>query len=333
MKKKDLLLLLGSLVFSFILVEGCLRLLYRLNYDSFMPYGIREEALERTQLLRLKANFSGKNNRSGILYETNAQGYRDDAIDPTASHVIFLGDSATFGLNLTHEQTFPFLTGELLKKSCGKVQTINTASPGQGTLDERDNLTEALSLRELIHPKAVVLAFIQNDISDNSAYDLTHREDAFLEQHVVRATIRHALRQFKRFRTVLYLREFVHYLRDHSTPAAKGFEGMPHEPGREVEYDMLSEDELAKNKSFTLTLDAIDQVAKICEEAHLPFVFVYMPSGDREILSGKAARYKALIEKHLASRHIRYVDVLSVYEKQLASIGKPTSLPDGYYLL
>ena len=107
--------------------------LYRLGITSPLPYGMRtlSPVALRAEQVRFTPGFAGTGRR-GILYQVNEMGFRDDPIDGSAAHVIFLGDSTTFGLNIQHEETYPEVAERLLKARGHNVQCVNTAAP-EGT--------------------------------------------------------------------------------------------------------------------------------------------------------------------------------------------------------
>ena len=69
---------------------------------------------------------------------------RDDEVDPKAKHIVFLGDSTTFGLNINHEDTYPERYESICIEGGDKIQAVNYATPGQGTIDQLTVLKEII---------------------------------------------------------------------------------------------------------------------------------------------------------------------------------------------
>jgi hypothetical protein len=123
----------------------------------------------RTGLLDLVPGFQGVS-ATGVHYSINDWGYRDDPVDPTQQQVIFLGDSTTFGLNLSHEDTY----AEVWERIAGKnLQALNTAAPGHGTSTEYRELQTLLNRG--VQPVGVVVGYYAthptDGLWDNTTWD------------------------------------------------------------------------------------------------------------------------------------------------------------------
>jgi hypothetical protein len=132
-----------------------------------LPAGIR------TSLFDFVPGFSGVA-PSGIRYSINAWGYRDDPVDLTQRHVVFVGDSTAFGMNVAHEQTFP----EIWEQAAGHDwQAVNISMPAFGTAGEYKELV-SLFQRDF-HPEWVVLCYHAKDSSnglwDNTTWEISER--------------------------------------------------------------------------------------------------------------------------------------------------------------
>jgi len=84
--------------------------------------------------------------------------------DGTKTKVLVLGDSFTYGLGVSDEQTFAAVLEQGLSRAGLSVDVINAGSPAQGT-------DYALRFVELVghsfQPKLTVLCFFSNDFRDN----------------------------------------------------------------------------------------------------------------------------------------------------------------------
>lgn len=136
--------------------------------SPLLPDGIRSE------VLRLTPNYTGTANTTGITYSINTWGFRDDSIDWTKQHVLFLGDSTTFGLNIPHETTY----AEVWEHSAGiDWQAVNTAIPGRGMISSYETFQAVLD--QELHPRAVVIGFFGgNDPRNDANYGITPSHDS-----------------------------------------------------------------------------------------------------------------------------------------------------------
>ncbi|MGR9074434.1 MAG: SGNH/GDSL hydrolase family protein [Gammaproteobacteria bacterium] len=109
------------------------------------------------------------------LTRINEKGYRGPAAEG-APDVVFLGDSFTFGVGLSEEETFPFIFCKKLRQSCA-----NLAFPGAGTISELDRFEEFL-VREQWRPRHVflfVLAMTGFLGAGNDLYDNYRRNESY----------------------------------------------------------------------------------------------------------------------------------------------------------
>jgi hypothetical protein len=241
---RRLVSLAATVVVSLLVLEMSLRLVHRLGYDSSLPYGMKAPG---TSAVRLVPNFEGISRR-GIKYQTNTIGFRDDQIDPSAKHVIFLGDSTTFGLNIAHDDTYPEIFEGQLAADGILCQSVNTASPGQGTFDELDTL-RGLCSSGTLNVRAVVLGFFQNDLSGNMIYAglrVSEYPDAFQPIACLRKTrtwitLSELWRAGRDRRAMIRVRERA------IAPPLDERREYAKLPGFEVEWDWLSADEIRRS--------------------------------------------------------------------------------------
>lgn len=115
----------------------------------------------RVGMLDLVPGFEGVSS-SGITYTVNTWGYRDDPVDWAKRHVVFLGDSTSFGLDVEHADTF----AEIWEHTAGQDwQAINAAAPGHGTATEYAELRDILARG--VHPDWIVIGYHVTDIRHN----------------------------------------------------------------------------------------------------------------------------------------------------------------------
>lgn len=103
----------------------------------------------------------------GVEFETNSSGFRTGEFSVRFSDqetvVIVLGDSYAFGYGVPHEETFPSVLQQDLRKQYPhrNVRVINLGIPGYNTAQELATLREiGLNLR----PELVLLAYHLNDL-------------------------------------------------------------------------------------------------------------------------------------------------------------------------
>ena len=320
-----------ALVIALFLVaaELSFRVIHRLGYDTPMPHGMRSEGSRAA--IRFTPSYEGTSRR-GVRYRTNPLGFRDDAIDPNVPHVVFLGDSTTFGLNIAHTDTYPELLEQRLLADGTMCQSVNTASPGQATLDQLDLLRELFDSGQL-NIRVVVLGFFVNDFTGNMSYSglLRHHDP-----RVLRATT-----WIRSTRTWIFISGYRRTYRERST-RRRVSEGLLSPPldaqreyaakrGFEVECDWLSADELLQNTSYTLTVKALDEIADLASGRGVPFVFVHLPAGSDEILGEFNPKHKKLLLDHLRRRgDVLCVDAAETYRAYLKRHDL-RDLPSGFY--
>ena len=322
-------------VFVILLIEFILQLLHRIGFDSPLPYGLKDSSYGRLGYIRLKPDYKGKS-RTDIVYTTNSNGYRDDEIETGKKHILFLGDSTTFGVNINHEDTYPEVFERLLNQAGSGFQSVNTASPGQGTFEQLNILNSALTKKEL-NITAIVLGFFGNDFSDNYSY----------KQYESREKIGNGSFKIKTFikrkigipRTYLYLtllraaifkkpkKESV------KCNTCSTNDPRPEGQGHDIALNLLDEEAICKTESWNLTIEALNAITGLCAQKNILFIFIYLPSGEREIMTGKSPRYKFLLEKYLELKKIPYVDVMKTYRGYLKNTKTGGALPEGFYSL
>jgi hypothetical protein len=143
-------------------------LIYSAHTDIY-PNGLRDTS----DPMEMQPSFIGVA-PNGIEYRTNAMGYRDDDILPGRDYWVFLGDSTTFGLNIAHEDTYAEQIEVLALADGLNVQSVNTAVPGRGTVNEYDTLLRTIEAG--IQPQWVIVGFFANDVRNDVYYMQNHRE-------------------------------------------------------------------------------------------------------------------------------------------------------------
>ena len=162
------LLTVGSLIFSFLLAEGGLRVWKPL--DPEMAVHVRRLP-DRLLGWRLEPNLEMVYQREGVAVHvrTNSRGFRDIDHAEAGRHfrVVILGDSFMEAIQGDLAMAFPRLLQEHLEQARQEsVESINLGMSGFGTVQE-SLAFEAEGAR--FRPDLVLLGFyLHNDLTDNS---------------------------------------------------------------------------------------------------------------------------------------------------------------------
>ncbi len=137
MEKNNLLTLIVSLIISFIILEIGLR-----NFTSYPSYRVEHE----------KLGFVMNPN----LSEIDENGFRNKQF--TSVDIVALGDSHTYGYNVSSDNSWPKLLGRKLKNN-----VYNFGVGGYGILQYQYLLSKAIEL----NPKVILLGlYLANDLND-----------------------------------------------------------------------------------------------------------------------------------------------------------------------
>ncbi len=157
-----LFLVLGSLVFGFILVEIAARLVMPapLKWQYPQVLFVKDDHL----YFRLRPGQSTFTADKPV--SVNDDGLRDPrpSIAPRSDEprILFLGDSVTFGYGVDQADAFPARTGQILESRGFKVDVVNAAVPSYNTEQEVEYF---LRHGHELNPDIVVVGFHWNDIN------------------------------------------------------------------------------------------------------------------------------------------------------------------------
>lgn len=346
------LMVSAGLFLGLIMAEGILQIQYRLSWNSPIPFGMIGDNIDETFYIGFEPNYKGVS-KTDIEYSTNSLGFRDDPIEMPCGHVIFLGDSTTFGLNIQHSETYPEKVEQELKKLGYDVQSVNTASPGQGTIAQL-RILDALLNKSFLNPRCIVLGFFCNDFSNNLWYRayLTERtkENRFENIDNLMEPVVKQKRNFK-LRTLLYIKTLRRRLRgeygkanaasedENNTREYYSKKGAINEfgefkfrPGREVEWDWLSRQEIMQNRSFLTTQKAMDIIVRLCEERSIPFILLYLPCDlENEMKRKDFPLNKMMLKEEIyKTENAVFIDAAKLYNDYLQREGLTHFTPDFY---
>lgn len=152
-------MLTTSLRASFLL--GMVMLLLLLIVFLFSCYPVpKESGKELIEETRANGNAQPpeSNNYQGLRFETTK--LESSSIEDSFPRLVCLGDSITFGWNISYEKTFPFLLEKKLKRKYPGVIVINSGIGGQTVVDGLDRLDSDVFY---FGPQAVIINFGLND--------------------------------------------------------------------------------------------------------------------------------------------------------------------------
>lgn len=168
---KNILVLFASVVLSLLLLEGLSRIALPIQYGNksfqtdghhpvsiFTPHYELKPDIEYRQITQ---EFDVPTRHSTI-------GTRGAEI-PDEPEILFIGDSMTYGVGLSGEQTIPYLVCKKLRKRC-----VNLGLPGSSTITQLDRLEDFLKTqgwspqRVILMPNVMTSSFMGgNDLADN----------------------------------------------------------------------------------------------------------------------------------------------------------------------
>lgn len=297
-----LLIALWGILIS-IMLEIALRLYVGCCYVSPLPSGtvghndILPNGL-RSTLLVLNPNTQGTSS-SGVTYHINTLGYRDDPLNSDAQHVVFLGDSTTFGLNIAHGDTYPEIWERLMG---GDWQAVNTAVPGMGTVSQYAALENALQAG--IQTRAIVLGFFVNDPRDNIR-DLQNMSG------------------LETFGSGLYTVQFIRAL----TTNLNRLDKFQIESLREGDFSGDPQREW-ESQRWVITRDYLGRIQQVAAERDIPFIVIYIPANVQDVANGLTA--SQIMTRWVNESGVTYIDGLAVYRAYL-SAHDLTTPPDAFY--
>lgn len=174
---KNLLLVIGSVLFVMFVFEVFLRLFHPQIFDVH-PQGMYLADDEAGYVLA--PNFEGAIERAEFLTTVTVnnaglRGPRLDARQASVYRILVLGDSFAFGFGIEDDATFPVGLERCLNDSGrGKYEVLNAGIPGYGTVDQLNFL---MSRGAGLAPDLVILQFLSSNDLDENRYPATEWAD------------------------------------------------------------------------------------------------------------------------------------------------------------
>lgn len=161
------LLVVGSLAFTFIVLELSLRFVGYVP-EVIPPYLYKNSPIN-DWTLRPDYNETVLSQDGYVTYFVNAQGLRASRVflrqaETTARRIFLIGDSFTFGQGIDEQYTFAQVLEDSLRKKHLDVDVVNLGVPGFGTMRSYNRLIKYVEL--LGRPDMVIYTFIPNDPVD-----------------------------------------------------------------------------------------------------------------------------------------------------------------------
>ncbi len=170
-----------------LLIAAMILLIVMLSSSSCVPAGKKSIMEPGGQSLTSSEELAPEsNNYQGLRFETAR--LSSSRVSGSFPRLVCLGDSVTFGWNISYERSFPYLLEERLKKHYPEVMVINSGIGGQTVIDGLDRLDSDVSY---YGPQVVIINFGLNDAfiiieedlqgQNNSTPDQTEGEEGNFE--------------------------------------------------------------------------------------------------------------------------------------------------------
>lgn len=231
---------------------------------------------------------------TGIIYNTNAYGLRDDPIDREKPLWLFLGDSTTFGLNIAHEDTYP----EQVEQLVPGIQAVNAAVPGWGTAEELDTLNALLT--DGLHFDVVCIGFFANDARNVALYDMRRDKPPTVFDQLALVQLVSGLVEQVRVQSVLN--------QDWRTAAQQA--------------------DLWIQPDWRLTRDYLDSLIATAQASGARVILLYIPFDENEVWNGSAVDVG--LTAYAETTHLPYISGVTVYREYLEGHGL-TAIPASFY--
>jgi lysophospholipase L1-like esterase len=124
----------------------------------------------------------------GLKISINSVGLRSPEVDPSKEHILVVGDSVTFGVGVSNEETFPYFLGRRIQKKYRNIQVLNLGVPGYGV--DQYYLRLKRYIGDLKPKIIIVLICSRNDLADSSSENPYGKKKPFfiLEDGVLKQT-------------------------------------------------------------------------------------------------------------------------------------------------
>jgi len=104
---------------------------------------------------------------NGLKISINSVGFRSSEVDPSKEHILVVGDSVTFGVGVSDDETLPYFLGRRIQEKYKNIQVLNLGVPGYGI--DQYYLRLKQHIVDLKPKIIIVLICSRNDLADSSS--------------------------------------------------------------------------------------------------------------------------------------------------------------------
>lgn len=303
--KKEILLFIGSVLFTLICLEIGLRVYKWSRNDDSLALNVCQ--YDKLLGWRGKPNLhgGGYSEEGSFNIDSNSRGYRDIEYNyekPNGiKRIVVLGDSFTWGEGVRLERSFPKALEQVLG---GKYQVLSLGMLGYSTDQELLALSgEGLKYK----PDVVIMAFFLDDVFNNGnmvqEYPKSHyiidKNDKLVLKNVPVPYLKSPLRSVELIKTQ------IHKL--------KTILGTPAEYRKDGWLNVLTPKYLT-SKDWQLTLRLLQEVNNLCRLRNIKFMVTVIPLSFQVAEKNTRLPQKVLLEFGEKS-DIPVLDFLPVFEK------------------
>ena len=219
-----------------------------------------------------------------VNIRTNGQNMRSDreftyAKPPGIKRIVALGDSFTFGIGVDVEDHYLTISEEYFKNNNLPIEIINLGVPGFSNAEELIVLQNEAFRYD---PDLIILAFYQNDLSENIISDLFTVSDGELvrknEEYLPAIKLRNALYSVPLYRYLAERSNLLYMVRRVASDFV--YKARLNNNAQESTVSLQDEKEAAAERADyrrQLTASIIDRIYEVTQEHRVPLVLVDIP--------------------------------------------------------
>jgi len=241
----------------------------------------------------------------------------------TKKRLLFLGDSFTYGMGVSNNETFPYLVEQLLQAEGKNMEVINAGNPSKGTDYALKFYTY---FGKKFQPDIVCLCFFPNDFSDNALgmyYKLINGKLIETEQKNSFTAKKDFLRKFKLYNWLISWSHCINLLKKafirliillKKKQSSKGL----------IRHYGTGYKTYSNNKNIKITEKVIEILNKEVIKSNAKLIIFYLPSiidlksdkilKDEKALSKIASKLK--IPYYSLTNYLKSKNVKKIYLKE-----------------
>lgn len=250
---RNALLLIVSLLFCLLIVEGTVRVQYGERFAQRPTFRVPDSTFGWKPNANLDAAFFGEDFVMQI--RTDESGYRLGArgpVDSVSNLIVAVGDSYTFGWGVNSDETFPSFLDERLAANTSN-RLVNLGVGGYGTSQSARALERFLSTVETSRVETIVVFHAGNDATDNVRFELFRSGEWSLSHTTGNSSRLHVVNLVRRIWFLSKGNSGRAAARPHVLPIEwDGFEDTILRDGRRVTEEDLSRRQLHQRQATTV---------------------------------------------------------------------------------